>query len=60
MRVRRQDTFTRPAKDENFAQPLAVVDRHGWLGPSIAGRRVLCLAAGGGSQRRCMPPPEHG
>ena len=36
--------------DEDFAQPLAVVDRHGWLGPSIAGRSVLCLAAGGGSQ----------
>ena len=36
--------------DEDFDQPLSVVDRHGWLGPSIAGLRVLCLAAGGGSQ----------
>jgi SAM-dependent methyltransferase len=49
-RVRRREVFTRPARDEDFEQPLAVVDRHGWLGPSIAGRRVLCLAAGGGSQ----------
>ncbi len=49
-RVRRRQTFTRPASDGNFSQPLAVVDRHGWLGPSIAGRQVLCLAAGGGSQ----------
>ena len=49
-RVRRRDVFTRPASDEDFRQPLAVVDRYGWLGPSIAGRRVLCLASGGGSQ----------
>lgn len=49
-RARRHDTFTRPASDGNFDQPLSVVDRHGWLGPSIAGQRVLCLAAGGGSQ----------
>ena len=49
-RVQRRDVFTRPAVDEDFANPLAVVDRHGWLGPSIAGRRVLCLAGGGGSQ----------
>jgi SAM-dependent methyltransferase len=49
-RVRRREVFTRPARDEDFDQPLAVVDRHGWLGASIAGQRVLCLAAGGGSQ----------
>ncbi|HTU24798.1 MAG TPA: class I SAM-dependent methyltransferase [Pirellulales bacterium] len=49
-RVRGRQVFTRPARDADFAQPLAVVDRHGWLGPSIAGKRVLCLAAGGGSQ----------
>ena len=49
-RVRRREVFTRPARDEDFDQPLSVVDRHGWLGPSIAGQRVLCLAAGGGSQ----------
>jgi SAM-dependent methyltransferase len=49
-RVRRRDVFTKPASDEDFRNPLAVVDRHGWLGPSIAGLRVLCLASGGGSQ----------
>jgi len=40
--------FTRPARDEEFQNPLASVDAQGWLGPSIAGRRVLCLASGGG------------
>ena len=49
-RVRRGETFTRPATDEDFRQPLTTVDGAGWLGASIAGRRVLCLAAGGGSQ----------
>jgi SAM-dependent methyltransferase len=49
-RARRRDVFTRPAGDEDFRNPLAVVDRQGWLGPSIVGRRVLCLASGGGSQ----------
>lgn len=40
--------FTVPARDEDFANPLATVDPLGWLGPSLAGKRVLCLAAGGG------------
>src|SRR4051794_37618702 len=42
--------FTRPARDEDFRNPLAAVDAAGWMGPSIAGKRVLCLAAGGGRQ----------
>jgi SAM-dependent methyltransferase len=49
-RVRTGGRFTRPAPDEEFRDPLAAVDGVGWLGPSIAGRRVLCLAAGGGRQ----------
>jgi SAM-dependent methyltransferase len=48
--VRDQQRFTRPARDEDFQNPLAAVDANGWLGPSIVGRRVLCLAAGGGRQ----------
>ena len=47
-RVRSQATFTRPARDEEFRDPLATVDPSGWLGASIAGQRLLCLAAGGG------------
>lgn len=49
-RVRAVERFTRPAPDPAFADPLAAVDAAGWLGPSIAGMRVLCLAAGGGRQ----------
>lgn len=48
--VRSRDRFARPAADEDFANPLATVDGAGWLGPSIAGKRLLCLASGGGRQ----------
>lgn len=48
--VREGQRHTRPARDEDFANPLAAVDACGWLGPSIAERRVLCLASGGGRQ----------
>ncbi len=40
----------RPATDEELAEPLKTVDGCGWLGKSIAGKHVLCLAAGGGRQ----------
>jgi SAM-dependent methyltransferase len=49
-RVRQTARFTRPAGDHEFAHPLATVDGAGWLGPSIAGKRLLCLASGGGRQ----------
>ena len=42
--------LARPAEDHLFADPLRCVDAPGWLGPSIRGWRVLCLAAGGGRQ----------
>ena len=45
-----QDPLCRPAKDDELADPLATVDAAGWLGGSISGRRLLCLAAGGGRQ----------
>jgi SAM-dependent methyltransferase len=48
--VEHRSRFTKPAKDEEFAAPLATVDGLGWLGGDIRGRRVLCLAAGGGRQ----------
>lgn len=44
------DPLCRPAKDEELANPLRTVDAAGWLGESIAGKNVLCLAAGGGRQ----------
>jgi SAM-dependent methyltransferase len=40
--------FTRAAADADFVNPLATVDKIGWLGGDIRGKRVLCLAAGGG------------
>ncbi len=39
-----------PASDAEVADPLRTVDPLGWLGRSIAGKDVLCLAAGGGRQ----------
>jgi SAM-dependent methyltransferase len=48
--VREGQRHTRPARDEDFKNPLAAVDASGWLGGSIRGRRVLCLASGGGRQ----------
>ncbi len=44
------EPLCQPAKDEELANPLATVDAAGWLGPSISGRHLLCLAAGGGRQ----------
>ena len=48
--AKRQAALAKPASDEEFANPLKTVDPLGWLGPSIANTRVLCLAAGGGRQ----------
>jgi SAM-dependent methyltransferase len=45
--VREKQRFTVPARDEEFANPLQTVDPIGWLG-EIRGRKLLCLAAGGG------------
>jgi SAM-dependent methyltransferase len=47
MAARRQ-RFTRPAKDEDFVDPLQKVDQLGWLGGDIRGKKLLCLGAGGG------------
>src|SRR3977135_1123277 len=40
--------FTRAAADADFANPLATVDKIVVLGGDICGKRLLCLAAGGG------------
>lgn len=48
--VRAKQALTRPASDAEFTDPLSVVDGCGWLGGDIRGKRVLCLAAGGGRQ----------
>lgn len=48
--VQSRQALTRPARDDEFANPLAVVDGCGWLGGNIQGKELLCLAAGGGRQ----------
>jgi SAM-dependent methyltransferase len=47
-RAVRQLPHARPASDADFADPSAVINPCGWLPEGVAGRRVLCLAAGGG------------
>lgn len=42
------ERFARPARDAEFIDPLALLDGARWLGGSVQGRRLLCLAAGGG------------
>lgn len=46
--ARQQAALTQPVRDEDLREPLKSVDPLGWLGKSIAGLEVLCLAAGGG------------
>jgi len=48
--AKRKAALAKPASDEDFRNPLQVVDPRGWLGASITGLNVLCLAAGGGRQ----------
>lgn len=48
--VHKKQIFTRPADDDEVHDPLGTVDKAGWLGGDVAGKRLLCLAAGGGSQ----------
>ncbi len=42
--------FTQAAPDDYFRDPRAQLDSRGWLAADLAGRRVLCLGAGGGRQ----------
>jgi SAM-dependent methyltransferase len=48
--AKQRDRLATPARDCDFANPLQSVDGPGWLGSSIEGKTVLCLAAGGGRQ----------
>lgn len=43
-----EHVLAKPVKEEELQRPLQVVDSLGWLGESISGWKVLCLAAGGG------------
>jgi len=48
--VAAQAALCRPATDAELADPLGTLDPMGWLGGSVRGKRLLCLAAGGGRQ----------
>jgi SAM-dependent methyltransferase len=45
--------YTRPMLDLDAAQARAWLDPDGWLG-ELEGRRVLCLAGGGGRESACF------
>jgi len=47
-RARQRLPHTETASDKEFQNPMAVIDECGWLGGNVCGKRVLCLAAGGG------------
>ena len=47
-RVETGQSHTEPVTRRELANALATLDDCGWLGGSIQGQRVLCLAAGGG------------
>lgn len=46
--AREQVPLAQPATDAELTDPLTTVDAVGWLGGSVRGQKVLCLAAGGG------------
>lgn len=48
--VRKKQCFTTPATDDDLHDPLGTTDALGWLGGSVSGKRLLCLASGGGRQ----------
>jgi SAM-dependent methyltransferase len=47
-RVRRRDWYIDSATEQDFKNPLVVIDPCGWLGGDVTGKHLLCLAAGGG------------
>ena len=47
-RVRAGATHTLPVTRKDLQDPYRIIDDCGWLGGNVRGRRVLCLAAGGG------------
>jgi SAM-dependent methyltransferase len=49
-RVRRGERHTRMAQTRDLANPLPILDPENWLGGNVRGKKVLCLASGGGLQ----------
>ncbi len=53
-RARSGARHTRSVLSEDLANPMPIMDPEGWMGGSVRGQRVLCLAAGGGLQSALM------
>lgn len=49
-RARKQQVFTRPASNKDIDHAPAEVAANQWVEGSVKGKRLLCLAAGGGRQ----------
>lgn len=49
-RVKHSMLHTRTVEAKDLADPMASIDPSGWLGGDVRGKRVLCLASGGGLQ----------
>ena len=47
-RAQRGLAHTEIAGEKQFSDPWTLIDDCGWLGRNVTGKRVLCLAAGGG------------
>lgn len=47
-RARQRAAHTETAHRCNLTDPLAAADPLGWIGRPVTGKRILCLAAGGG------------
>jgi ubiquinone/menaquinone biosynthesis C-methylase UbiE len=48
--VQGKHRFAQPVRNVDLVDPLKSVDALGWLGGDIRGKKLLCLAAGGGRQ----------
>ena len=46
--ARQQVPLARPAGEKEFAKPQFIINPFGWVNFEVRGRKVLCLAAGGG------------
>ena len=46
--VRVGSSFANPARPEDFQNPEKIINPFGWLKTPFLGKRILCLAAGGG------------
>lgn len=46
--ARQQIPLARPAGEKEFAKPQFIINPFGWVDFEVRGRKVLCLAAGGG------------